>query len=376
MTPSLPSEASGTAGDISDSTSGTGPGAVGEPPPKAHAADERVAPATLAHRLLVRPELGSLIGAVLVMGFFSIVADGFFTASGAATWLDDSATLGIMAVAVALLMIGGEFDLSAGVLTASTALITAMLATRADWPVWLALAVSLVFALGVGALNGWLVVRTGLPSFIITLGTFLALQGLNLGVTRQVTNSVQVSGMRATDGYESAGRFFASTMAIGGTEIQVSVLWWIVLAALATWVLSRTRFGNWIYAVGGAPVSARNVGVPVDRTKIVLFMTTAGAAWLVGSINILRYTSVQANQGIGLEFQYIIAAVIGGCLLTGGYGSAIGAAVGALIFGMARQGIVYAKWDSDWFQLFLGVMLLAAVLVNNSFRRRAERSRR
>ncbi|MGW1996204.1 ABC transporter permease [Embleya sp. NPDC001921] len=368
-TPSMPSEAAGPA----PGAAGSAPGAA---PPTASGKDERVAPATLAHRLLIRPELGSLIGAVLVMCFFSIVADGFFTASGAATWLDDSATLGIMAVAVALLMIGGEFDLSAGVMTASTALITAMLATRAGWSVWPALAVSLVFALAVGALNGWLVVRTGLPSFIITLGTFLALQGLNLGVTRHVTNSVQVSGMRSTDGYESAGRFFASTMAVAGTEIQVSVLWWLLLAALATWVLARTRFGNWIYSVGGAPVSARNVGVPVDRTKIVLFMTTAGAAWLVGSINILRYTSVQANQGIGLEFQYIIAAVIGGCLLTGGYGSAIGAAVGALIFGMARQGIVYAKWNSDWFQLFLGVMLLAAVLVNNSFRRRAERSRR
>ncbi|MFE5331594.1 ABC transporter permease [Embleya sp. NPDC056575] len=351
-------------------------GAGTEAPGPARAGDERVSPVSLAHRLLVRPELGSLIGAVLVMVFFSVVADGFFTAAGAATWLDDSATLGIMAVAVALLMIGGEFDLSAGVMTASTALITAMLATRAGWSVWPALAVSLLFALAVGALNGWLVVRTGLPSFIITLGTFLALQGLNLGVTRHVTNSVQVSGMRATDGYESAGRFFASTMAVAGTEIQVSVLWWLLLAALATWVLARTRFGNWIYAVGGAPVSARNVGVPVDRTKIVLFMTTAAAGWLVGSINILRYTSVQANQGIGLEFQYIIAAVIGGCLLTGGYGSAIGAALGALIFGMARQGIVYAKWNSDWFQLFLGVMLLAAVLVNNSFRRRAERSRR
>ncbi|MGC0417023.1 ABC transporter permease [Embleya sp. AB8] len=344
--------------------------------PASPAADERVTPARLFHRLLVRPELGSLIGALLVLGFFSFVADGFFTAAGAATWLDDSATLGIMAVAVALLMIGGEFDLSAGVMTASTALITAMLSTRAGWSVWPALTVSLLFALAVGALNGWLVVRTGLPSFIITLGTFLALQGLNLGVTRQVTDSVQVSGMRATEDYAAAARYFASTLHVAGTEIQISVSWWLILAALGTWVLARTRFGNWIYAVGGAPVSARNVGVPVDRTKIMLFMTTAGAAWLVGSINILRYTSVQANQGIGLEFQYIIAAVIGGCLLTGGYGSAIGAAVGALIFGMARQGIVYAKWNSDWFQLFLGVLLLAAVLVNNSFRRRAERSRR
>jgi simple sugar transport system permease protein len=330
----------------------------------------------LAGRLMVRPEIGALIGALVVFLFFTIVADKFLTVGGVATWLDASATLGIMAVAVALLMIGGEFDLSAGVLTASTALVTSMLAVQVGLNVWLALLLSLVFALGVGALNGWLVVRTGLPSFIVTLGTFLALQGLNLGVTRLVTDGVQASGIRAASGYESTGFVFASTFEIGDTAFRVSILWWIGFAALAAWVLVRTKFGNWIFAVGGSPLSARAVGVPVARTKILLFMTTAAAAWLVGSINILRYTTAQANQGIGLEFQFIIAAVIGGCLLTGGFGSVVGAAIGALIFGMASQGIVFADWNSDWFQLFLGIMLLAAVLVNNTFRRRAERVRR
>jgi simple sugar transport system permease protein len=339
-------------------------------------ADERVARGGLVNRMVARPEIGALIGALAVFVFFSIVADKFLTAGGVATWLDDSATLGIMAVAVALLMIGGEFDLSAGVLTASTALVTALLATEVGLNVWLALLLSLVFALGVGALNGWLVVRTGLPSFIVTLGTFLALQGLNLGITRLITGSVQVAGMRATDGYESAGFVFASWITIGDTSFQISILWWVGFTALAAWVLLRTRFGNWTFAVGGSAPSARAVGVPVARTKILLFMTTAVAGWLVGSINILRFTTVQANQGIGLEFQFIIAAVIGGCLLTGGFGSAIGAAIGALIFGMARQGIVFADWNSDWFMLFLGIMLLGAVLVNNTFRRRAERVRR
>lgn len=338
--------------------------------------DERVAPKSMANRLIVRPEIGALIGALAVFLFFSIVADKFLTMGGVATWLDDSATLGIMAVAVALLMIGGEFDLSAGVMTASTALVTAIFATQVGVNIWLALLLSLIFALGVGALNGWLVVRTGLPSFIVTLGTFLALQGLNLGVTRLVTNSVQVSGMRSAGGYESSGFIFASTFDIGDTSFRISIIWWLGFAALAAYVLVRTKFGNWIFAVGGSAPSSRAVGVPVARTKILLFMTTAAAGWLVGSINILRYTTAQANEGIGLEFQYIIAAVIGGCLLTGGFGSAIGAAIGALIFGMARQGIVFADWNSDWFMLFLGIMLLGAVLVNNTFRRRAERVRR
>ncbi|RZQ60673.1 ABC transporter permease [Amycolatopsis suaedae] len=338
--------------------------------------DERLSSRGLLDRLVVRPEVGAALGAIVVFVFFSIVADQFLTPDGVATWLDDASTLGIMAVAVALLMIGGEFDLSAGVMTASTALVTAMLATQAGWNVWLALAASLVFALGVGAFNGWLVMRTGLPSFIITLGTFLALQGLNLGITRLVTDTVQVSGMRAADGYASAGFVFASTVDIGGTQFRISIVWWLGAAALAAWLLVRTRFGNWIFAVGGNAQSSRAVGVPLVRTKILLFMTTALAGWLVGSINILRFATVQANQGVGLELQFIIAAVVGGCLLTGGFGSAIGAAIGALIFGMARQGIVFARWDNDWFMAFLGVMLLAAVLVNNTFRRRAERVRR
>ncbi len=338
--------------------------------------DERVSANSLTNRLVVRPEIGALIGALVVFVFFSVVADKFLTMGGVATWLDDSATLGIMAVAVSLLMIGGEFDLSAGVMTGSTALVTGMLATNAGLNVWLAILISLIFALGVGALNGWLVIRTGLPSFIVTLGTFLALQGLNLGVTKWVTDTVAVSGIRRAGGFESAGFVFASTFPIGDTAFRISIIWWLGFAALAAWVLVRTKFGNWIFAVGGSAPSARAVGVPVGRTKILLFMTTATAGWLVGTIDILRYTSVQANDGIGQEFQYIVAAVIGGCLLTGGFGSAIGAAIGALIFGMARQGIVFAEWNNDWFMLFLGIMLLGAVLVNNTFRRRAERVRR
>jgi simple sugar transport system permease protein len=338
--------------------------------------DERIARPGLLNRLAVRPEIGALIGALVVFVFFTVITSQFVTPAGISTWLDTSATLGIVAVAVALLMIGGEFDLSAGVMTASSSLVTAMLSVKLGVNVWVAVLVSLVFSLAVGAFNGWLVMRTKLPSFIVTLGTFFALQGLNLGVTTLVTGTVQVSGIASAPGYAQAGYLFASTFDLGGTTFPISIVWWIVVTLLASWLLVRTRFGNWIFAVGGSAPSSRAVGVPVGRSKVLLFMMTSGAAWLVGTINILRFTTVQANQGIGLEFQYIIAAVIGGCLLTGGFGSAIGAAIGALIFGMANQGIVYAHWNSDWFKLFLGVMLLAAVLVNNGFRARAERVRR
>jgi simple sugar transport system permease protein len=364
---SAASATAATAATTVDETppAGTGPGT-----------DERLAGRGMVRRLLTRPELGAVIGAGAVFLFFTWQADTFATVGGVANFLDPASTLGIMAVAVGLLMIGGEFDLSAGVMTGSTGLITALLATEAGWNVWAALAVSLAFALAVGFLNGLLVIRTGLPSFIVTLGTFLMLQGANLGVTKQITETVQVRAVGDAAGYDSARSVFSSTFDLGSGTFRISIVWWIGVTALATWLLLRTRPGNWIFAVGGSSPSARNVGVPAARTKIALFMTTATAAWLVGSMTALRLRSVQANAGIGEEFQYIIAAVIGGCLLTGGYGSAVGASIGALIFGMAKQGIVFAGWDSDWFQLFLGVMLLLAALLNRFVRTRAEEARR
>ncbi|WP_214410355.1 ABC transporter permease [Sphaerisporangium fuscum] len=339
-------------------------------------ADERVAGAGWVRRVLIRPELGSVVGAVAVFAFFSAQSSVFPSPDGVANWLDPASTLGIMAVAIALLMIGGEFDLSAGVLTGTTGLVLVTLATRFGWNVWAAMSAGLVLALLIGFANGLLVVRTKLPSFIVTLGTFLMLQGLNLGVTKALTGTVQVSGLRRAEGYEGARALLAGSITAGGVDFRVAILWWLAVTALATWVLMRTRAGNWIFAVGGNEQAARAVGVPAARTKIALFMTTATAAWLVGSILALRFTSVQANSGIGQEFIYIIAAVIGGCLLTGGYGSAIGASVGALIFGMADKGIVFAGWDADWFKFFLGGMLLLATLANRLVRRYAEEVRR
>ncbi len=313
---------------------------------------------------------------MIVYIFFTTRSDIFGTVDGIANWLDPASTLGIMAVAVALLMIGGEFDLSAGVLTGSVGLMTALLTTRGGMNLWAAIFVTLLAALAIGFINGMLVVRTRLPSFIVTLGTFLMLQGLNLGLTKQITDTVQVGGLDKVPGYHAAFKLFSSTIKIGGSDFRVAVFWWIGVTAVATWVLMRTRPGNWIFSVGGDVRAARSVGVPANRTKIALFMTTAGAAWLVGTITALRLTSVQANSGVGQEFTYIIAAVIGGCLLTGGYGSAIGASIGAIIFGMADKGIIYAGWDSDWFKFFLGVMLLLATLTNSLVRRFAEEARK
>jgi simple sugar transport system permease protein len=186
---------------------------------------------------------------------------------------------------------------------------------------------------------------------------------------------VTVSNIDQAIGFLSARGFFNLEFTLLGTQFRTSTIWWIALAFIATWVLQRTRYGNWIFAVGGDVNSARNVGVPSERVKISLFMVTAAAAWLVGMMGILRLRSSVASEGIGQEFVYIIAVVTGGTLLTGGYGSVVGACIGALIFGMARVGIVFAGWDTDWFYSFLGIMLLVAVLVNAFTRKRAEEVR-
>ena len=339
-------------------------------------ADERLSAVGPLRRLLVKPELGALVGALVVFAFFAAQSPVFRSARGIANWLDPASTLGIMAVAVALLMIGGHFDLSAGVMTGTTALTVGVVAGEFGQNIWLAIGVALLVALAIGLLNGWLVTRTGLPSFIITLGTFLMLQGINLGLTKAFTGTVTAGGIARAPGYGVAEYVFASRVDLGVLEIRVAVLWWILATALASYVLLRTRFGNWVFATGGDEVAARNVGVPARRTTIVLFLTTATAAWFVGTTLAVRLTNVQANAGIGQELIYIVAAVIGGCLLTGGFGSAVGASLGALIFGMTQLGIVYLDWDADWFYFFLGAMLLLAVLANRLVRRYAEAARR
>ena len=335
--------------------------------------DERVANVGFLRSLLLRPEVGAFLGAAAVYLLFALVAsDNFPTVGGAARFLDPASTLGIMSVAVALLMIGGEFDLSAGTLTGSTGLVMGILAVEMGLNIWLAMALSLIFALTVGFLNGLLVVKTSLPSFIVTLGSFFILRALNVGVTRLVTNEVRVSDIDEAVGFVAARALFNTEVQLLGQTFRTSIFWWILITILVTWILLRTKYGNWIFCVGGDANAARSVGIPVERVKISLFMATAGAAWLVGIMTALRLRSAVASQGIGQEFVYIISAVIGGCLLTGGYGSAIGASIGALIFGMTRVGIVFAGWDTDWFFGFLGVMLLVAVIVNNFTRQKAK----
>jgi simple sugar transport system permease protein len=335
--------------------------------------DERVREVGRARRLLTRPEMGAVGGALVAWVFFAVVAgdDGFLDKGGVISYLEVASELAIIAVPVALLMIAGEFDLSVGSMIGAAGVLVAIPLTEYQTPLWMALLLAFAAAVVVGLVNGYVVVRTGLPSFIVTLAALFIVSGLTLALTRSITGRTQVGGVR-----EEAGDGVLVDL-FGGKvfgDYPVSIVWALAITALATFVLLRTRFGNWIFGAGGDADSARNVGVPVARVKVVLFVCTALGATLLAAIQVTDAGSADVLRGQQKELEAIAAAVIGGTLLTGGYGSAIGAYFGALLFGIVSQGIFFTDIDTDWFKVFLGSMILGAVLVNRYIRQKAQQS--
>ncbi len=354
--------------------------------------DERLKAESFGARMMKRPELGAIAGVILVAIFFILTADSaMFTLSGIVNFMTPAAQLGILAIGAAMLMIGGEFDLSIGSMVAFAGLFFAACTVTFGLPLIVAIPATFLFAAAVGSINGIIVIRSGLPSFIVTLAFLFILRGLSLvGLKLATGGSTQLRGVRdATEGDPLAPFFsgdafqgvFAWMAERGMIDtfnsglpkvpgLPVEILWFIVIALLATWVLLRTPVGNWIFAAGGDQNAATNSGVPVRSVKVSLFMVTACCAALVAIITVMDAGSTDARRGFQKEFEAIIAAVIGGCLLTGGYGSAIGAFFGSIIFGMVVIGLTYTDFDQDWFQVFLGGMLLIAVLFNNAIRKR------
>jgi simple sugar transport system permease protein len=328
-------------------------------------ASDREPPARSFRHLWYRPEAGALIGTIGVFVFFAVFGGADFLATGGtASWLNIAAELGIIAVPVGLLMIAGELDLSVGSVLAASSMTLAIVSGHWGGPMIL----GILLALGVGALtgllNGLAVTRTNVPSFVVTLATLFALSGLNLGLSRVITGTTSVAIKP-----DPASKAVFGTL-IGG-KFEVAIFWWLAVAVGVAWMLQQTRYGNWIFAVGGDKESARATGIPVARVKIALYMASGFGAALVGVVQTVLYNGAQVANGQSFVFNSIIAVVIGGVLLTGGYGSVVGVILGTLTFAIVNQGIYYTGWNSDWASLILGVLILAAVLMNNTFRRLA-----
>jgi simple sugar transport system permease protein len=323
--------------------------------------------------LLRRPEAGALLGLMSVLIFFVIFGGiGFLDIKGGlSSWLNVAASLGIIAIPVGLLMIAGELDISVGAMVPAGAMLTAVIGGHYGLPVWYGIIATLLFGLVVGLVNGIMVVRTAVPSLIITLGTLFAVQGILLGLTVLVTKSTNV----AIKAEGASKAMFGDFVQLGGLfppgQLQVIVLWWLLFAAIYVFFIHYSRFGNWIFAMGGDKTSARNAGIPTDRMTIILFVLSAISAAFVGMCQALLFNSAQVGGGQSFIFNAIIAVVVGGVLLTGGFGSVIGIFFGTITFAIVNQGIYYTNFDRNWSSLIIGVLLLAAVLMNNTFRNMA-----
>ncbi len=357
--------------------------------------DERVKDISSLRKAMVRPELGAIAGTILVfMFFFALAGDtGMFSPEGAMTWSTVSAQFIIIAVGACLLMIAGEFDLSIGSMIGFAGIVIAITSVSWGWPVWLSIMTAFILAMSIGALNGYLVIKTSLPSFIVSLAFLYILRGLTIFAAISTTRKTIIGGVHeAAEGdwlaplfggkvFTGLFQWFADIGLIEtysrGTRIgepivngvPMLIIWAIGLVIFGHILLTHTKIGNWIYATGGDAQAARYAGVPVNRLKISMFVFTAFCATVFATCQVMEFGSASADRGLLKEFEAIISVVIGGALLTGGYGSVVGAALGALIFGVVQQGLFFAGVESSLFRVFLGIILLFAVILNTYIRR-------
>lgn len=319
----------------------------------------------MVSNLIRRPEAGAVLGMVFVTIFFAVFGGtNFLTGDAVASWLNVAANLGIIAIPIGFLMIAGELDISIGAMVPAASMIMGVVSGHFGLPIAVGMACTLGFAFVVGLVNGILVVRTNVPSLIVTMGTLFAVAGLTLFGSLWLTGNTAV----ALESPDWAKTLFGSFI---NDSFQVINLWWLAFTALCVYFLHHSPWGNWVFALGGDRVSARNAGIPTEKLTIWLFVLSALAAGFVGMCQTILYNSAQVSSGMSFIFNAIISVVIGGVLLTGGFGSVIGVFFGTITFAIVNQGIYYTEFDRNLSSLIIGVMLLVAVMMNNTFRKAA-----
>ena len=358
---------------------------------------DRLTQETTMQRLLRRPEIGSFIVMVVIILFLAIASNGLaFNALGLKNNIAIVAQFGIIATGAAMLMIAGEFDLSIGSMIGFAGMSMAMMLKwglpfgMGEATPFLAFVITLAMTLFLGWVIGTIVVRSGLSSFIVTLAFLFFLRGTTEVAFRLINQSTQISGLpdfkekswfAELMGGEVFSWFYDFWFFLGGnvnrkgeqwvTGFDARFMWWIIIAAVAYYVLSRTQLGNWIYATGDNKESARANGVPVNRVKIGLFMFTAFCAPMFAACQVFDTNTSDAAKGNLMELFAIAIAVVGGTLMTGGFGSIIGVIFGAITVGLVANAVFFIPAiDGAWFRVFLGAILLAAVFANERIRKR------
>jgi simple sugar transport system permease protein len=358
---------------------------------------DRMVQETWFQRTIRRPEIGAFVVMVFIILALAIASDGrAFNALGVKNNIAIIAQFGIIATGAAMLMIAGEFDLSIGSMIGFAGMSMAMMLKwglpfgLGEATPFTAFLLTLAMTLSLGWLIGTIVVRSGLSSFIVTLGFLFFLRGTTEVSFRLINQSTQISGLpdyKETNwfadlmGGEVFGWFYDLWFMLGGnlnrkgeqwvTGFDARFLWWIIIAGAAYFVLSRTQLGNWIYATGDNKDSARANGVPVNRVKIGLFMFTAFCATIFAACQVFDTNTSDAAKGNLKELEAIAIAVVGGTLMTGGFGSIIGVVFGAVTVGLVANAVFFIPWiDGSWFRVFVGTVLLAAVFANERIRKR------
>ncbi|NOY08746.1 MAG: ABC transporter permease [Spirochaetes bacterium] len=313
---------------------------------------------TFFDRILRIKEIGSLSGLIVVMIIFTLLSDKFMTWDNFIGIFTTTSELGIIAVGVAMLMIAGEFDLSVGSVFAVAPMLGALL-SNSGVPIFIAFLIGLVFAGSIGFLNGIIVMKAKITSFIATLGTMMLFRGLLLAVS----GGFPIDFLGANTDFLNAlgGKLFLG--------IRASGIWFIAATILFSVILNNTKFGNHAFAVGGNAGTAKAVGVNVFKVKMINFVICSVMAGLAGFTMFGRFHSIDPTAGMQLELEAIAAAVIGGTLLTGGYGSIVGAFMGAFLIGVLRSGLILAGAPSYWYQGFIGVFLVLSVILNTKIRK-------
>ena len=375
-------------------------------------------------RIVRRPEIGAFIVMLIIIAALAMASNGkAFNALGLKNNIAIISQLGIIATGAALLMIAGEFDLSIGPMIAFAGM---SIAIMMKWGLpfglgeatpFLAFLITLIMTLAFGWLIGTIVVRSGLSSFIVTLAFWFFLRGLTEVCFRLINQNTNVSGLadfkkeswfaeqmggevfgwvfdawhwvgtKASAGLEFTGDMTRSEkldlinylsflninrkMEQWVTGFDARLLWFIIIAGAAWYVLARTQIGSWIYATGDNKESARANGVPVNRVKIGLFMFSAFCATIFATCQVFDTNSSDAAKGMFKELEAIAIAVVGGILMTGGFGTIIGVIFGAVTFGLVANAVFFIPWiDGAWFRVFVGTVLLAAVFANERIRKR------
>ena len=375
-------------------------------------------------RTVRRPEIGAFIVMMIIIVALAMASGGkAFNALGLKNNIAIIAQLGIIATGAALLMIAGEFDLSIGPMIAFAGM---SIAIMMKWGLpfglgeatpFLAFLITLIMTLAFGWLIGTIVVRSGLSSFIVTLAFWFFLRGLTEVCFRLINQNTNVSGLpdfkkeswfAEQMGGEVFGWFYDAWYWIGTkiaagveftggmtksekidlinylsflninrkmeqwvTGFDARLFWFIVIAGAAWYVLARTQLGSWIYATGDNKESARANGVPVNRVKVGLFMFSAFCATIFATCQVFDTNSSDAAKGMFKELEAIAIAVVGGILMTGGFGTIIGVVFGAVTFGLVANAVFFIPWiDGAWFRVFVGTVLLAAVFANERIRKR------